>query len=143
MIYALLLRAHFASDVGEFEGGDFHHAGDVEVESLGTLAGDGLHLDVVDASVQRLVFGGNEPQEVDDVIFVLWSDNNPRLLFGAATAGHDGSDETVKSILAHGRTCVFFLLLEDVDVEVHLVHVEHVVVERLFSIFLDAVTLGT
>lgn len=130
------------SDVGELEGGDLHHAGDVEVESFGALARHGLNLDVVDAAVEGLVLGGDKAQKVDDVILVLGSDDDPGLLFGALAARHDGGNESVEAVLPHGGAGIFLLLLEDVDVEVHLVEVEHVVVERQFGILLDAVALG-
>ena len=120
-----------------------HHAGDVEVETFGTLARDGLDLDVVDAAVKGLVVGGDEAEEVDDVVFVFGRDDNPRLFFGSLAAGHDGGDETVQTVLADSSAGVFLLLLEDVDVKIHLVQVEHVVVQRQFGILLDAVTLGT
>ena len=48
-----------------------HHAGDVEVEALGALARDGLHLDIVDAPFKCFMVGGHEAQEVDDVVLVL------------------------------------------------------------------------
>ena len=120
-----------------------HHARDVEVESFGAPAGNGLYLDVVDASVEGLVLGSDKSQEVDDVVLMFGCDDHPGFLFSALAAGHDGSDEAVETILADGCSGMFFLLLEDVDIEVHLVQVEHVVVERQLGIFLDAVTLGT
>ena len=128
-------------DVGELEGGDLHHAGDVEVEALGALAGDWLHLDIVDAPFEGFMVGGHEAQEVDDVVFVLGSDDDPGFLLGAPAARHDGGDKAVQAVLADSGAGMFFLLLEDVDVEIHLVQVEHVVVERFLGIFLDAVTL--
>ena len=77
-----------------------------------------------------------------DVVLVLGGDDYPRFLLSASATRHDGRDEAVQTVLADGGTGVFFLLLEDIDVEIHLVQVEHVVVERLLGIFLDAVALG-
>ena len=61
-----------------------HHAGDVEVEALGALARDGLYLDVIDASFEGLMVGGDEAQEVDDVVLVLGSEDYPGFFLSAS-----------------------------------------------------------